>query len=62
MHFCNDNVWISIEIPQKCVPKVPINNILALVQIMAYLQVQAIIWTNDGKFADAYIRHSAQVS
>ena len=28
--FLNENVWISIEIPLKFVPKSPINNILAL--------------------------------
>ena len=33
--FLNENVWISIEISLKCVPKGPINNIPALVQIMA---------------------------
>ena len=30
-----ENIWISIEISQKFVPKGPINNIPALVQIMA---------------------------
>ena len=33
--FLNENVWISINISLKFVPKVPIYNILALVQIMA---------------------------
>ena len=33
--FMNDNVWISIEILLKFVPRGPINNILALVQIKA---------------------------
>ena len=34
----------------KFVPKVPINNIPALIQIMAWRRPvrQAIIWTNDG--------------
>ena len=32
--FLNENVWISIEIPLKFVPKGPINNIPALVKIM----------------------------
>ena len=31
----NENVWIPITISLKCVPKGPINNIPALVQIMA---------------------------
>ena len=42
-HFADDifkhiyeNVWISIKFPLKLVPKDPINNISALVQIMAW--------------------------
>ena len=34
--FLNKNVWISIRISLKFVPKGPINNIPALVQIMAW--------------------------
>ena len=34
--FFNENVWISIKISPKFVPKGPINNIPALVQIMAW--------------------------
>ena len=34
--FFNENIRISIKISLKCVPKVPINNIPALVQIMAW--------------------------
>ena len=34
--FLNENTWISIEISLKFVPKGPINNILALFQIMAW--------------------------
>ena len=34
--FLNENVWIPIEISLKFVSKVPIDNILALVQIMAW--------------------------
>ena len=34
--FLNENVWISIKISPKFVPKGPINNIPALVQIMAW--------------------------
>ena len=33
--FLNENVWISLKIPLKFVPKGPVNNIPALVQIMA---------------------------
>ena len=43
----NENVWISIKISQKFVPKGSIYNIPSLIQIMARWQ-QAIIWTNDG--------------
>ena len=34
--FLNENIWISIEVSLKFVPKGPINNIPALVQIMAW--------------------------
>ena len=34
--FLNENVWISLMISLKFVPKVPINNIPALVQMMAW--------------------------
>ena len=34
--FLNENGWIPIKISLKFVPKVPINNIPALVQIMAW--------------------------
>ena len=46
--FLNENVHISIsiKISLKCVPRGPINNIPALVQIIAWRQ--AIIWANDG--------------
>ena len=33
--FLNENIWISLKIRMKFVAKVPINNIPALVQIMA---------------------------
>ena len=36
--FLNENAWISIKISLKFVPKCPINNISALVQIMAWLR------------------------
>ena len=34
--FLNENVWISIDISLKFVPRGPINNILTLVQVMAW--------------------------
>ena len=33
--FLNENVWISIDISLKFIPKGPIDNIPVLVQIMA---------------------------
>ena len=57
--FVNENVWILIEISLNFVPKDTINNIPALVQIMA--------WRRPGdkplseamltQFTDAYMRH-----
>ena len=54
--FVNENVWIPIKISLKFVSKGPINNIPALVQIIAWHcpRWQAIIWTNDGYFTNAY--------
>ena len=34
--FFNENVWISIKISLKCVPKGPVYNITALIQITAW--------------------------
>ena len=45
--FLNENVYISIKISMKFGPNGPINNIPAMVQIMACHR-PAIIWTNDG--------------
>ena len=36
--FFNENIWISIQISMEFVPKGPVNNIPALVQIMAWCQ------------------------
>ena len=55
----NENVWIRIEISLKFIPKGPINNIPALVQIMAWHRSDAaIIWINGVQFIDAYMHHS----
>ena len=43
--FLNEDVNISIDISLKFVPQGPMNNIPALVQIMAW---RLLIWTNDG--------------
>ena len=37
--FLNENVWISLKISLKFVPEGPINNIPALVEIMAWHQL-----------------------
>ena len=58
--FLKENVWILIKISLKFVPKSPINNILALVQIMAWRR-PAVIWTHDGWITDAYMHHSASM-
>ena len=62
--FLNENVWISIKISLKFVPKGPINIIPVLFQIIA--------WRRPGDkplsepmvilFTDAYMRHSASMS
>ena len=62
--FLNEFVWIPIKVSLKFVPKGPINNIPAMVQIMA--------WRRPGdkplsepmmvSFTDAYMRRSAPTS
>ena len=57
--FLNENVWISVKISLKFVPKGPINNMPALVQIIP--------WCRPGdkplsdpmlsRFTDAYMQH-----
>ena len=62
--FVKENIWVSIKISLKFVPKVSINNIPALVQTMAWR------WPGDkplsepmmAQFTDAYTRHSASMS
>ena len=60
----NENDRISINISLKFVPKGLINNIPAYCSDngLAPSRRQAIIWTNDGLFTDAYMRHSASMS
>ena len=63
--FSNENVRIYIEISLKFVPKGPINNIPALVKIMAWRRPcdkPCIIWINDCQFTGVYMRHSASMS
>ena len=62
--FLNENLWISIKISLKFVPKGLINTIPALFQIMA--------WHRSGdkplsepmvaQFTDPYVCHSASMS
>ena len=61
--FTNENFWISIILPQKCVPTAPIYNKSAWVQIM--------VWHRTGdmppvepmvaKFHCAYVLHSGSI-
>ena len=62
--FLNENVWMSIKISLKFVPKVPINNIPALVQIMAWHRTgdKPLSEPMMAQFNDAYMRHSASMS
>ena len=62
--FVNENVWISITISLKFVPKGPINNIPALVQIMAWRRSddKPLSEPNDAYSTDAYMRHSTLMS
>ena len=49
--FFYENVWISIKISLKFVPKGPINNIPSFIGSdngLAPSKRQAIIWSNDG--------------
>ena len=59
--FLYGNVWISNNTSLKFVLKGPINNIPALVQIIAWRRpgAKALSGTNGGPFIDAYLRHSA---
>ena len=62
--FLNENVRISIKIPLKFVPDGPINNIPALVQIMAWRRTgdKPLSEPMMAQFNDAYMRHSASMS
>ena len=63
MHFLEWNISIAIKISLKFVPKGPINNSsIGSDNGLAPSRRQAIIWTNDGQFTDAYMRHSASMS
>ena len=57
--FLNENVGTLIEISLKFVPKDPINNISALVQIMAWRQIgyKPLSEPKPTWFTDAYMLH-----
>ena len=62
--FLNENFYISIKISLKFLPKEPVDNILALFQIMAWH------WTGDkalfepmmANVANSFMRYSASMS
>ena len=62
--FLNEDVWISHKISLKFVPEVGINNIPALVQIMAWCRPGTKPLSEPMKacFTDAYLPHSASMS
>ena len=52
--FLNENMWISIRISLKFVPRGPINNIPVLAQIMAWHRPMIAVFIEDttsGKFS-----------
>ena len=57
--FLNENVWISLKISLKFAPEVRINNIPALVQIMAWCRIgdKPLSEPMRNRFTDAYMRH-----
>ena len=62
--FLNENIWISIKISLKFVPKGPINNIPALAEIIAWRRTsdKPLSEPMMTQFNDAYMRHSASMS
>ena len=62
--FLNENAWIVIKISWTFVSSGPINNIPALVQIMAWHQTinKALSEPMMVYVANAYMRHSASMS
>ena len=61
----NQDQWIWIDISLKFVPKGQINNIPSSIGSdngLVPTRQQGIIWTNDGKFTNACMRHSASMS
>ena len=63
-NFLIENVRIPIKISPKFVPHGPINNVLALVRIMAWCRTgdKPLSEAMMTQFNDAYMRHSASMS
>ena len=61
--FFNENMYFSIKISLKFVPKGSIDNIPALVQILArrWLGDKPLSEPMMAQFTDAYMRHSAEM-
>ena len=59
--FFNENFRIPIKISLKFVPKGS-NSSIGSDNGLAPARRQAVIWTNDGRFTDAYMGHSASMS
>ena len=59
----NENMWIWIKISLKFVPKGPINNIPALVQIMAWHRPgdEPLSKPMMARLTDAYMSHLASM-
>ena len=62
--FSKENICISIKISLQFLPKGPINNILVLVQIMAWYQPGNKLLSEPMmvELTDTYMRHSVSVS
>ena len=62
--FWKEEIWISVKNSVKVVPKVSINDISALVQIMASRRPgdKPLSEPMMNQFADAYMRHKREMS
>ena len=62
--FMNENVKISIRISLKFVPKGPIDNKSALVQVMAWCRTgdKSLPEPMLPQFTEAYMRHQGEMS
>ena len=64
IHFCEWKIWILIEISLKFVPKGTIDNMQALVQVMAWHRTgdKPLLEPMVTQFNDTYMRHLLSVS